>query len=164
MIGNTILNITMNESRRIQTLFTDLYHGHPWLDVTLQDTLSRITPNQASQRPIKDGNTIWEIVNHLIAWRQNVLKRVQGEVLQIPENNYIEKINHTSADAWRNTLEALETTQKEWLYFLSTFKETDFINEYPVNKLTYYQHIHGIIQHDAYHLGQIVLLAKITTP
>lgn len=126
--------------------------------------MGSITPEQAAQRPIKDGNTIWEIVNHIIAWRQNVLRRVQGEVLEIPENNYIEQIIDTSDDAWRKTLETLETTQKEWLYFLSTFNEADFINEYPPNNLTYYQHIHGIIQHDAYHLGQIVLLAKITNP
>ena len=151
----------MHESQRIQSLFTDLYHGHPWLDVTLQDTLSRIKPSQANQRPIADGNTIWEITNHLIAWRQNVLKRVQGEVIQTPSNNYIEKIQDPSDEAWRQTQEALETTQKEWLYFLSTFNEADFRNEYPVNKLTYYQHIHVIIQHDAYHLGQIVLLAKM---
>ncbi|MDN3723804.1 DinB family protein [Aequorivita sp. SDUM287046] len=151
----------MNETERIQTLFTDLYHGHPWLDVTLQDTLSRITATQANQRPISDGNTIWEIVNHLIAWRQNVLKRVQGEVLQTPSNNYIKRIEDDSKEAWQQTLEALETTQKEWLYFLNTFNEADFVKEYSVNKLTYYQHIHGIIQHDAYHLGQIVLLAKM---
>ncbi|AFL81849.1 hypothetical protein Aeqsu_2389 [Aequorivita sublithincola DSM 14238] len=151
----------MNEAHRIQALFTDLYHGHPWLDVTLQDTLSRITPELAAQHPIKDGNTIWEIVNHIIAWREDVLKRVQGEVLQNPTNNYIEKINDPSHEAWQQTLEALETSQKEWLYFLNTFNEADFINEYPVNKLTYYQHIHGVIQHDSYHLGQIVLLAKM---
>tara|TARA_R110002012_G_scaffold11112_5_gene49899 strand:+ start:176 stop:634 length:459 start_codon:yes stop_codon:yes gene_type:complete len=151
----------MNESHRIQTLFTDLYHGHPWLDVTLEDTLSRITAAQAHQRPLKSGNTIWEIVNHLIAWRENVLKRVQGEVLETPANNYIKKIEDASEEAWQQTLNALETTQKEWLYFLSTFPEADFEKEYPTNKHSYYKHIHGIIQHDAYHLGQIVLLAKM---
>ena len=31
---------------------------------------------------------------------------------------------------------------------------------YPNNGMSYYEHIQGIIQHDAYHLGQIVLLAK----
>lgn len=154
----------MNESQRIQTLFTDLYHGHPWLDVTLHDTLSRITAAQAAQRPVSDGNTIWEITNHLIAWRENVLKRVQGEVIPTPSNNYIEKITDPSDEAWEQTKETLEKTQKEWLYFLNTFTETDFGKEYPVNQLTYYQHIHGIIQHDAYHLGQIVLLAKMVTP
>lgn len=150
----------MNEPHRIQALFTDLYHGHPWLDVTLEDTLSRITPQQAVQRPIKDGNTIWEIVNHIIAWRENVLQRVQGEVIQTPSNNYIEKIIDISEEAWQQTLEALETTQKEWLHFLNTFNEADFKNEYPSNNLSYYQHIHGIIQHDAYHLGQIVLFIE----
>ncbi len=154
----------MNESQRVQALFTDLYHGHPWLDVTLHDTLSFITAAQAAQRPIKGANTIWEIVNHIIAWRENVLKRVGGEVIESPANNYIQKIEDPSDDAWRQTLKALEVSQKEWIYFLSTFSESDFSNEYPVNKLTYYQHIHGILQHDAYHLGQIVLLAKITNP
>lgn len=151
----------MNESHRIQTLFTDLYHGQPWLDVTLQDTLSGITPEQANKRPLKSGNTIWEIVNHLIAWRENVLKRVQGEVLETPANNYIQKIEDASEEAWQHTLDALESAQKEWLYFLSTFPEADFEKEYPTNKHSYYKHIHGIIQHDAYHLGQIVLLAKM---
>lgn len=150
----------MNESQRIQTLFTDLYHGHPWLDVTIADTLGRITAEQATQRGIYDGNTIWKILNHIIASRENVLRRMQGEVTQTPSNNYIEKVEDTSEEAWKKTLETLETTQKQCIYFLSTFKEADFINEYPLNKLTYYQHIHGIIQHDAYHLGQIVLLAK----
>jgi uncharacterized damage-inducible protein DinB len=154
----------MNESQRIQALFTDLYHGHPWVDVTLDDTLSFITAAQAFQRPIKDGNTIWEIVNHIVSWRENVLERVQDEVLQTPANNYIEKINDPSEEAWQQTLEALETTQKKWLYFLSTFNEMDFAKEYPVNKLTYYQHVHGILQHDAYHLGQLVLLAKMVKP
>ena len=151
----------MNEAHRIQTLFTDLYHGQPWLDVTLQETLSGITPEQANKRPIPNGNTIWEILNHIIAWRQNVLKRVQGERVDSPADNYINKITDTSQDAWRHTLKALENTQKEWLYFLSTFNEADFEKVYPANKHSYYKHIHGIIQHDAYHLGQIVLLAKM---
>lgn len=154
----------MNESQRIQTLFIDLYKGQPWLDVTLQDTLIRLSSEVAKQRPIKNANSIWEIVNHIIAWRQNVLKRMKGEVIQTPSNNYIEKIKDTSEEAWAQSLEALDTTQKEWLYFLNSFNEADFSNEYPVNRLTYYQHIHGIIQHDAYHLGQIVLLAKMVKP
>ena len=42
-----------------------------------------------------------------------------------------------------------------------TFDESDFDKIYPSNKMSYYEHIHGIIQHDAYHLGQIVLLTKL---
>ena len=151
----------MNESHRIQTLFTDLYHGDPWLDVTLQKTLDGITAERAYKRPIPTGNTIWEILNHMIAWRKTVLKRVQGEIVDSPADNYIQKITDSSNKAWQQTLQDLETTQKEWIYMLSTFPEADFEKEYPSNKHSYYKHIHGIIQHDAYHLGQIVLLAKM---
>ena len=44
--------------------------------------------------------------------------------------------------------------------FLEQLKTDQLEQEYPVNQMTYYEHIQGIIQHDAYHLGQIVLLAK----
>jgi hypothetical protein len=54
----------------------------------------------------------------------------------------------------------LDDSQQARNNFLGEFDEANFEKPYPPHNLTYYQHIHGILQHDAYHLGQIVLLAK----
>jgi hypothetical protein len=43
---------------------------------------------------------------------------------------------------------------------LKKFKRKDLEKNYSSNGMSYYEHIQGIVQHDAYHLGQIVLLAK----
>jgi len=114
----------------------------------------------ASKRIYANWNTIWEIVNHIISWRETVLLRIQGKIIKSPSHNYFVPVPDTSAAAWHSTLERLEVSQQFWLAFLNNFNEADFEKTYPATKLTYYEHIHGILQHDAYHLGQIVIMIK----
>lgn len=150
----------MKETARIAKLYEDLYNGSPWIGVVILPTLKKLTAKQAATRIYKDWNTIWEITNHMISWRDNVLRRMQGEVIKSPSHNYVLPVKDTSDAAWQLTLERLEYSQQSWLNFLKTFKATDFEKIYPNNNMTYYEHLQGILQHDAYHLGQIVILSK----
>lgn len=150
----------MKEALRINKLFRDLYDGHPWIDVTLLGTLKNLSAKQSSKKISSQWNTIWEIVNHLISWRLNVLQRVRGQVLITPDTNYVVPVENTSETAWQQTLLRLEESQKQWEIFLKDSSDNDFSKKYPANAFTHYEHIHGILQHDAYHLGQIVLLSK----
>ncbi|MBI3259442.1 MAG: DinB family protein [Ignavibacteriae bacterium] len=150
----------MTEAERIAKSFEDLFNGNPGIFVTLVGTLENITHTQASARPYPKLHSIWEIVNHLIGWRLNVLERVQGNVVKAPENNYFASIEDTSLSAWNETLAQLKDSQLLWADFLKTFNEQDFEKVNDRSNLNYYEHIQGIIQHDAYHLGQIVILAK----
>ena len=151
----------MKETKRIQKLFEDLYDGDPWLDITLLGTLRNISTEQAVKKIAPGRNSIWQICNHLISWRENVLQRVQGKEIASPENNYFTDIAESSETAWQQTLQRLERSEKQWIDFLENFDESEFDTIYPGNNLSYYAHIQGIIQHDAYHLGQIVLLSKL---
>jgi uncharacterized damage-inducible protein DinB len=130
-------------------------------DVNLLGTLKKISAQQASKKISPNWNSIWEITNHIISWRENVLERVQGRVLQTPADNYFSEIRETTEKDWKETLKKLEDSQQQWLQVLKEFNEDNFSKIYPNNQMTYYEHIHGILQHDAYHLGQIVLLAKV---
>ncbi len=150
----------MKETARIARLFEDLYNGSPWIDVTLLPNLQQLTARQASRRIYKNWNTIWEITNHLISWRENVLQRVQGKIIKSPPDNYVSPVTDHSPEAWAATLQRLDASQKKWIDFLKNFKSADFELVYPPNGHSYYTHIQGILQHDAYHLGQIVLMAK----
>lgn len=150
----------MKETERMLKLFEDLYAGEPWLDVTLVDTLSALSAKQAAHKPYPDWNSIWEITHHLISWRENVLERVKGKTIKTPEDNYFAAVADTSDAAWQKTLEKLHDSQEAWLEFLDELQAEKLEEIYPVNELSYADHIHGIIQHDAYHLGQIVMLAK----
>ncbi|MEO6723526.1 MAG: DinB family protein [Ferruginibacter sp.] len=150
----------MKETARIRKLFEELYNGDPWIAVTITGTLKDISAEQAAKKVVPTWNSIWQIVNHLIGWRENVLLRLHGEVIVSPANNYIDDITDASENAWTDTLHRLQDSQQKWVSFLDQFDEVDFEKIYPANNGSYYKHIHGIIQHDAYHLGQVVLLAK----
>ncbi len=93
----------MKETNRSIKLLEDLYNGHPWIDVNLVNVLSKINALQASKKIFPNCNSIWEITNHLISWRMNVLERVQGKIMNAPENNYFSPIEDTSENAWSDT-------------------------------------------------------------
>jgi uncharacterized damage-inducible protein DinB len=135
----------MSESKRISNLYQSIYNGNPWLEVTLADTLAEITANQA----------------YLIQWRRTILSRVQGEVVNAPDHNYFVPVLDSSEAAWEQSLQSLAKSQELWNAFFENFDDADFAKIYANNGHTYYEHLHGIIQHDVYHLGQIVILKKL---
>ncbi len=151
----------MKETKRIISLFEKLYEGNPWIDVNIAQTLHSISSQQASVRILDKSNSIWEIVNHMISWRLNVLKRIGGRVIKTPDNNYFQPVTDKSDSAWLKTVEKFKDTEEKWIEMLKHFKAKYFSNTYSKNGLTYYEHIHGIIQHDAYHLGQIRLIITL---
>ena len=151
----------MSESKRISNLYQSIYNGEPWLEVTLDKTLKTVNAEQAYRKINPNLNTIWEIVNHLIQWRRNILQRVQGETVTTPDHNYFVPVLDPSEAAWEQSLQNLAKSQESWNTFFEDFDEANLAKIYVHNNHTYYEHIHGIIQHDVYHLGQIVILKKL---
>jgi uncharacterized damage-inducible protein DinB len=151
----------MSESVRISNLYQSIYNGNPWLEVTLAHTLENVTAEQAYRKINPNLNTIWEIVNHLIQWRRNILRRVEGETVLTPDHNYFVPILDPSEAAWEQSLQSLAKSQELWNAFFESFDDADLAKIYVNNGHTFYEHIHGIIQHDVYHLGQIVILKKL---
>ncbi|MFC0778398.1 DinB family protein [Flavobacterium sp. HJSW_4] len=151
----------MSESKRISNLYQSIYNGNPWLEVNLDNTLKNVTAEQAYRKINPNLNTIWEIVNHLIQWRRNILERMQGEVIKTPDHNYFVPVLDPSEAAWEQSLQTLAKSQDSWNAFFEDFSDADLAKIYVNNGHTYYEHLHGIIQHDVYHLGQIVILKKL---
>jgi uncharacterized damage-inducible protein DinB len=150
----------MKETSRIGGLFMNLYSGHPWLDITLEDTLKTVSWEQAATKVDPQLNSIWEIVNHMISWRRNVLQRVNGEVIKTPENNYFQTVPELTEQAWKQTLAALKDSQAAWIAFLERADDGILEHLYQVNRMSYYEQIHGIIQHDAIILARSFCLLK----
>ena len=87
---------------------------------------------------------------------------MQGKQLKTPDNNYFSPIIDQSENAWQATLNQLKLSQEAWIEFLNRSEDSILAGNYPPNGMSYYDHIHGLIHHDAYHLGQMVLLAKLS--
>ena len=150
----------MKETERITKLFEEIYDGDSWVGVSLVDTLKNISGEKAAKKIRSNWNSIWEIVVHIISWRDNVLQRVNGAITHEPDDNYIRPVEDPSEKEWQKVSLALKNSQEEWISFLTQMNDEDLEKIYQGNNSSYYKNIHGIVQHDTYHLGQIVILAK----
>ncbi len=150
----------MKETERIADQLTRSIEGNAWHGPSLMELLEGVNAEKASSKKIEDAHSIWEIVNHVIVWMDVVAKRVKGEVVEItPEEDWTE-IKDFSEQAWQNITENLTASSTKLKNIILDFP-SDKLNE-NINGITqsYYYIIHGTIQHNLYHAGQIAILKK----
>jgi len=140
--------------------FTACHDENGWF-VALTSALEGVTAEQAAWRPAGVDNSIGENVNHLIFWNERWLKRFRGE---LNEPHDVENTATFKADEsdWQRTLEKLGAVMDAWRAILRDISDERL--DAPVNAK--FQHpwrlslAHQNI-HNAYHIGQIVLLRKL---
>ena len=160
----------MGEVHRLVEELRREYDGEPWHGSSTQSILLGITAAQAAARPLPSAHTIWEIVLHLTAWTHEVGRRLQGRKPQLPDEGDWPAVASTSEAAWGAAQAALSAAHAELLSTLQEFSETrlqdavDGAREVAAGPgVSYYVTLHGLVQHDAYHSGQIALLKKATS-
>ncbi|WP_143306656.1 DinB family protein [Chitinophaga vietnamensis] len=150
----------MSFTNHIADSLESLYNGEPWIGVTYKEHLTRINSFQAVQR-VKGSNCIWQIVNHVVYWHQRVQRYIYNEA---PEQDgdlpdFYMPDNH-GEENWKATLHRLDHSFKTVTDTIRKFPEDKLFETFPGtdNRAIYY--LQGLCEHDAYHLGQIVLLHK----
>ena len=73
----------MSEATRIADQLSRAFAGEAWHGDSLFEILEGVTAAQASARPIKNAHTIWELVLHIAAWDDAVLRRFGGVAVAI---------------------------------------------------------------------------------
>ncbi|MEO6489368.1 MAG: DinB family protein [Ferruginibacter sp.] len=150
----------MSEAKRILDLLDELYNGKPWIDVNIIDNLKPLKATTAAKKIGADWNSIWQIVNHLLGWRNHIMQNLDGGKLTSPSHNYFHPVEDTSEAAWQATLQSFAGSQQAWQAYLQELPDDELYKTMEGHKYNNYQYIQGILQHDAYHLGQIAMLAK----
>ncbi|MBC7921502.1 MAG: DinB family protein [Ferruginibacter sp.] len=156
-----------SESQRIIHLLKNTYDGTPWYGPSVKALLSGVTAAQAKVRPLANGHTIGEIVGHVTAWREFTWHKLQGRHggpeanfdIHTPQQDW-PTAERTSPADWQARLSQLETSQQQLIRSLEALSDHELAITVPGRKYALYVLLHGIIQHDAYHAGQIALLKK----
>src|SRR5688572_29318630 len=151
----------MNLPQQIAKHFREVYFGDNWTDVNLKDSLADVTWEEATTQ-IYACNTIATLVFHMNWYVARVIQVLQGNTLEGHDKDSFAHPPVQSPENWA----ALQATA-----FADAENFASQIEQLPASKLeetffhekygNYYRNIHGIIEHNHYHLGQIVLLKKI---
>ncbi|MBL0883177.1 MAG: DinB family protein [Chitinophagaceae bacterium] len=149
----------MRETDRIAALFRAFYEGECWIGLNFKGVIQGITAEMAAHKTCPEANSICQLVNHLIYWRKTVIIRLQGVLGHPPMNDFYQP-NQLDATSWNEILIHFEEIQEVLLQAITDFDERGLDKASPMKGQSYYQLITGCLQHDAYHMGQIVLLKK----
>jgi len=150
----------MSEISRILDQLHREFEGRAWHGDNVSDTLKGITAEQAVRKPISAAHSIWELTVHMAFWKQAVTARLVGNPLTITDDMDWRPITDTSSAAWKTAVDNLCAAHQALVTAVAKFDESRLDEQVGPDNSTCYVLIHGIIQHDLYHAGQIAILKK----
>jgi len=154
----------MSEVERIADQFRRAFDGEAWHGPAVLAILDGVTADQAAAHPVPSAHSIWELTLHIAAWERACLRRLKGDRAQLSDEEDWPPVSDTSGSAWEATKEELRSTHRELLEAVRSIKDADLdrpIIEDPTTPFSsVYVTLHGGIQHNLYHAGQIAILKK----
>ena len=132
---------------------------------SLLDVLDGLTAEQAAWKP-QGGSTksIWEIVRHVAFWKDALRQRLEGGPWA-DTSGHEEKgwppAPEASEEAWAETLEQLRRCQERLVQAVGKLKDDQLNEPFPDEEEPMGEHLFGLIAHDTYHTGQILLLRQL---
>ncbi len=158
----------MPETKRIADQLQRAYAGPAWHGPALREILADVSAAQALAQPIPNAHSIWQLVLHLAAWMDAVRVRIEDGPVAEPADGDWPQITDTSEVGWQATLTLLEQRHQALLNTLANLTDEQLKRRLgtehdPPSASGYsaYYNLHGVIQHNLYHAGQIVLLKKL---
>jgi uncharacterized damage-inducible protein DinB len=137
--------------------------GPMWHGPSLEELLVGITAADAAARPIAETHTIWELVLHIAFWADEALARFNGRArAELHRNEDWPASPEPTEEAWREARENLARSYRALREAVAASSD-DMLSrrvagaDPPHSMLAM---IHGVIEHGAYHGGQIALLRR----
>lgn len=150
----------MSEIERLQDQLRRSYEGEAWHGPSLRELLAGVDTETAAARPIADAHTIWEVVLHITAWQDAARRRLEGEPAPLTDEEDWPPVLDVGDDAWSDTVAALEVTRRRLTEVVGELTESELDGRVIGQEYSVYALLHGVVQHDLYHAGQIALLKK----
>ena len=143
--------------------------GDPWHGSSRAALLADVTAEEARTRPSPALPSIWQLVLHMTAWTREVTRRLRGGLAAEPEMGDWPAVPTVPDErAWRAALAALDEAHvalRDALRGFTSARLAERVGDERTASLgtgvTFAQTINGVVQHDAYHSGQVALVKKL---
>jgi uncharacterized damage-inducible protein DinB len=149
-----------SEVARILDQLDRAFAGEAWHGPALQELLDGVSAEDASRHPVSGAHSVWELVNHIAAWNLIVRRRLAGEDIEVtPEIDWppVWEINEV---AWTRTREHVKESRDLLRGAIQQLRDEQLNQQVAGKDHSMYVMLHGTVQHDLYHAGQIAILKK----
>ncbi len=150
----------MREVEFIADQMKRAFQGEAWHGPSVLEVLEGVVAAQAAAHPIAGAHSIWEIVNHISVWHPGVLRRMQGEALELIGEQDWPPVRDRSESAWQQTVHQLKDGFHALHEAVRSSDDSRLQNRVANRDHNVWFMLNGIVQHDLYHAGQIAILKK----
>lgn len=149
------------ESTRLADQLERSFRGGAWHGPALAEALEGVDAAAAARRPLAAAHSIAEIVGHLAFWLDTAAGRLAGED---PARGLAEGADWpplgAGDEAWRGRLAELDAAHRRLHALVAALDDAALDGPVAGSDPTARGLLLGVLQHNAYHGGQIVLLRK----
>jgi uncharacterized damage-inducible protein DinB len=146
------------------TSFENLYDGEPWYGKSIMSIVKEVSPSRVYKKSADGQHSIYEILQHMIAWRELFVSRLNGDTTSnIQVNSSLDWGGLPTAQTtenWNRLLTRLTENQEALVHALRKKEDYQLGEELANTNASLETHLEGNLQHDIYHLGQIAILNK----
>lgn len=150
----------MSESARIADQLRRAFDGSAWHGPALLELLKDVDAATAASKPLPDIHSIWELVLHIAVWDRASIRRLSGEKCQPTGTANFPLVPKPTAAAWRKAVAETKRTHDRLVKTVNALPESRLRNRCPGKRYDLYHLLHGVVQHELYHAGQIAILKK----
>ena len=154
----------MDERERLLEMLDRVHDGDAWHGPSVMAVARSVPARHAEARPLPAAHTIGEIARHVVGWRDEVRERLAGKEPSLPSCG---DWPASSSDGWTATLAELDRSHRDLRAAIESLPEGRWETLVGPSRqasvgtgVTFAVMLHGIIQHDVYHAGQMAMLKK----
>jgi uncharacterized damage-inducible protein DinB len=112
----------------------------------------------ARQRPLSGAHNIWELLLHVAAWQSAALHAVEGQAMPELAGREDWPVTGSTDQDWRAAVAELDRINGELASAVAKCPDERLAENVPGRDHSFYSLLHGVVQHNLYHAGQIAIL------
>ena len=144
--------------------FETVYDGEPFYGKPMMGIIKEADPEKVFIKSSPGSHSAYEITQHLLAWRDLLVKRLNGNfkasIKMDSEEDWSSLPTTQTEVVWNILIKKLEQNQKDLVAALSKYDDESLDKSFIQSAYSLRTYLEGQIQHDIYHLGQIALALK----
>jgi uncharacterized damage-inducible protein DinB len=141
----------------------DAFEGDPWFGRSVLALLNEVTEEIAFEK-LNGQHSIVELIWHMINWKEfaiNCLHPDRDRNLHYFEENDWKELDLSDKSLFQKGIKEIQKIQDDFIKILQEQRDQILETMVPERAYTFRKILHGVLQHDIYHLGQIAYIKKV---
>lgn len=152
----------MSEVQTLRTQFSRHFVKDCWAGPTVLEVLEGVAAEEAAAKPVGNMHSIWELVLHMATWMDVGRWRIEHNEHVPTDAENFPPVPDNSDMAWQAAKQTLKSSYDKLVNAIEGMSDEQLQAQVPAGGgLTHLDRLHGVIQHNMYHTGQIALLKKL---